>query len=124
MRADLLVWGVHAVITWVLVRMLASLAVSSGAQSLWALASALVVAVTTSGILTTWLTRSHGLPRARLARRLLPAPVAGAVLTAVVVVLNGASPAQTTVASLAWVVGAALGISIPAARRSPREDPA
>lgn len=124
MRADLLVWGIHALISWVLVRMLASLAVSSGAQSLWALATALVVAVAASGSLTAWLTRSRGLRASRLARRLLPAPVVGAAITAITVVLNGGSPAQITVATLAWIVGGALGVAVPGARRGPRKDTA
>lgn len=119
MRADLLVWGVHALITWVLVRMLASLAVSSGAQSLWALATALVVVVAVSGLLTAWLTRSRGLRAAALARRLLPAPVVGALLTGVTVVLNGGSPAQTAVASAAWILGTGLAIAVLALRRGP-----
>ena len=110
MRADALVWAVHAVVVWILVRTVASLAVSVGAQSLWALAAAACVTVVVATLLTAWLTRTVRAPARRHLVRLLPVPMAGAAWTATSVLLHGAGVAQVVVAAGAWALGGVLAV--------------
>lgn len=124
MRADVLVWAVHALVTWILVRMVASLAVSVGAQSLWALAAAACVTLAVATLLSAWLTRTLRLPSRRHLVRLLPVPVAGALWTGASVLRHGGDPAQLLVAGGAWVGGAVLAVlAIRLTQRArPRDD--
>ena len=110
MGRDPLFWAGHALVLWITLRMLTSLAVSSGAQSLWALATALAATIVLSTVLLATLTRSTRLAAGRLALRLLPAPTVGAVLAGVTAGLNGASWQQVAVAGGAWVTGGLLAV--------------
>lgn len=106
MRTDLLLALLHALVLWVVLRLLAGLAVSAGAQSLWGLAGAVAGAVLVSTLLLAWLTGTARLGTGRRVRRLLPAPLVGAAVTVATASLNGATAAQALVGGLAWVSGA------------------
>lgn len=124
MRADVLVWIVQAAITWTLVRGVASLAVSAGAQSLWALAAAVAATVAVAALVTAWLTRTARASAQRRAVRLLPIPLAGAAWTTASVLGHGGTAAQTSVSAGAWVVGglvALLALQL-SGRSRPRDD--
>lgn len=106
MRTDLLFALLHALVLWVVLRLLAGLAVSAGAQSLWGLAGAVAGAVLVSSLLLAWFTGTARLGAGRRVRRLLPAPLVGAAVTVATASLNGATVAQAVVGGLAWVSGA------------------
>lgn len=110
MRLDLLITAFHALILWVMVRGLSSLAISSGAQNLWALAGSVAVAVLASTAVAAWLSGTAAQPGARQIRRLLPAPTLGAVVTGLLVSANGGSSAQILVSSFAWLLGATIAL--------------
>lgn len=112
MRVDVLVWILHGLVVWVVVRMLGGLAVSSGAQSLWGLAGAVTVAVLASTLVTAWLTRTHRTATRRLLWRLLPVPLAGGAWTGAVVLGNGGRAAQVGVAGGSWLLGGGLALLV------------
>lgn len=109
---DALTILLHALIVWVLVEGLLSLTISSGAQSLWAIALSTTSVLALATWLTAWLTRSsqHGVPR--LLRRLLPVPLLGAVWTGYAVASSEGTLPQVAVAASAWVVGALVGLLV------------
>lgn len=107
---ELLRLGVHAVVLWVMVRGLVGLAISSGTQSLWALAAATAAVVLLAGVVTALLTRGLQEPLPVLARRLLPVPLLAGVWTAVSASSHDATGTQTAVAAGGWAVGAVLSL--------------
>jgi hypothetical protein len=109
---ELLRLVVHALVLWVLARGLVGLAISSGTQSLWALAAATAAVVLLAGAATALLTRALQDDLPVLARRLLPVPLLAAAWTALSASSHEATAAQTAVATGAWVVGAVLGVAL------------
>lgn len=117
--------AVQAGVTWILMRGLVAVAVSSGTPSRWALAAATATVIAVATVLGALLTRQWGRPARSTAATLLPVPFAGAVWTVLVLLRHDASVPQTVVAAGAWVVGGLVGwgvVSVARRRRSLREE--
>lgn len=105
----LLRYLLHALIVWIMMRGLVSLAITSGTQSLWAIAAATATTIAVSAAITAWLTRTHRSDLATALRLLLPVPLLGGIWAGLSAWTHHASGQQVAVAAGAWIVGGLLG---------------